>query len=317
MISKTDSWADADRGNPSSRPPTNAKHWTVAELLDWTKAYFDRIGLPSPRLDAELLLAHAMGCSRVDLYTGYQQVVEESERCRFRAFVERRAGFEPVAYIVGKREFYSLELEVGSGVLIPRPETETLVDRVLEEIRGEGESLSAPAILDLGTGSGCISVALAHELPSSSVDAVDISPEALDVARRNATRHELEGRIRFLAGDLFEPFLKDEPRPIFDVIVSNPPYVAPAEYGDLMPDVRDHEPALALVDRRDQDGLGYYRIIAREGPGFLRSEGLLALEFGESQSEAVRTILQQAGWCEIEITSDYAGIDRIITARRS
>ena len=316
MISKADAWQGAERGQSAKVPEEKARHWTVAELLAWTQGYFDRQGIPSPRLDAELLLAHAMNCTRVDLYTGYQQVVEESERQHFRAFVERRTAFEPVAYILGKREFYSLELEVGPEVLIPRPETETLIDRVLEEIRADGAADGA-AVVDLGTGSGCIAIALANELPTAHVDAVDISPEALEIARRNAARHGFEDRVRFLAGDLFEPFQKDEPRPAFDVVVSNPPYVAPVEYGDLMPDVRDHEPALALVERRDQDGLGYYRIIAREAPEYLRSGGLLAVEVGESQAVSVQMLLQAAGWREMDVAADYAGIERVITARRA
>lgn len=313
MISRTDTF---DGSLSSEGPALEARTWTVAKLLSWTEKYFDRLGMASPRLDAELLLAHALSCVRIDLYTGYEQLVEEQERVLFRGFVARRASFEPVAYILGKREFFSLDFDVGPKVFIPRPETETLVDRVLAVLREKEAGGESPRILDLGTGSGCIAVSLAHELRNAQVTAVDISPDALELARKNAVRHDVADRIRFLTGDLFEPLQREGTSERFDVIVSNPPYVSPLEYEGLMRDVRDFEPELALLDRRDHDGLGYYRLIAQGARECLRDGALLAFELGESQSTAVEAFLSQAGWAQIEVVPDYAGISRVITAFR-
>ena len=320
MISLPD---DATRkptlGDRSERPPQNPPQktgvWTVGELLHWTEKRFSALGMSSPRLDAELLLAHCMGVTRLELYTGFAKIVEGPERAAFRELVARRCHYEPVAYLTGTREFYSLEFEVGPGVLIPRPETELLVEWALEEI--EGFSAETVKVLDLGTGSGNIAIAIAANAPRARVTAVDISREALEVARRNVERHHLSDRVSLVQGDLFEALDDDALR--FDVIVSNPPYVARDEYDDLMPDVRKYEPSLALLDTRSGDGLGFYRSVINSAgrvlPHFVVPGGSAALELGATQASEVRELFLQIGWRDIHVRSDYGGIERVIGAR--
>ncbi|MBI4600517.1 MAG: peptide chain release factor N(5)-glutamine methyltransferase [Planctomycetes bacterium] len=293
--------------------------WTVQELLQWTADYFQRLGLPSARLDAEVLLAEALGKRRIELYTGYHMLVEPEERARFRAFVERRARREPVAYITGRREFYSLSFEVSPAVLVPRPETEHVVDAALARLkapRPEGSASGPRRALDLGTGSGCIAVAIAANAPEVEVDAVDLSPEALAVARRNAEAHGVAARVRLHEGDLFAA-VPPGAGP-HEVIASNPPYISAAEYERLMDDVRLHEPRAALLDLKSpaSDGLGSYRVIAAEAPARLEPGGLLAVEVGMGQAAAVRAILVAAGLVLGETLRDYGGIERVVTALR-
>ncbi|NDC62764.1 MAG: peptide chain release factor N(5)-glutamine methyltransferase, partial [Planctomycetia bacterium] len=214
--------------------------WTVGRLLTWTTGWLSSRGSDSPRLDAEVLLAHVRGCQRIELYTAFDTPVDEGQRGRFRDLVRRRGEGEPVAYLVGSREFFSLSFDVGPAVLVPRPETEGLVVRVLDLCR----PLAAPRIADVGTGSGAVAITLAKHLPQAAVVATDISPEALEVARSNAMRHGVADRIDFVGCDLL-----DDPRTAgpWDVIVSNPPYVRDDEFDHLPRDVRIHEPRTALV----------------------------------------------------------------------
>jgi release factor glutamine methyltransferase len=312
VISRPDDIAGGQHAEDSDA----RRFWTVADLLAWTEGYFQRLGMATPRLDAELLLAHAMGSSRLELYTGYRKVVEPAERARFRALVERRARYEPVAYILGEREFYSLSFEVTPAVLVPRPETEMLVDRLLEELPG-GASPPAPRVLDLGIGSGNIAIAFLVNRPEARAVGVDVSAAALEVARRNAVRHGVAERLELLEGDLWAPL---GPPPScwgpFDAVVSNPPYIAPREHAGLMRDVRDHEPQPALLDHKGEDGLGYYRAIARAAGSYLAPGGLLALELGAGQARQVQEILAGCGWHDLRLHSDYAGIPRVLAARR-
>ena len=200
MISRS---TDLPSGQPTdSEEP---RYWTVSDLLTWTESFFKRLGIANSRLDAELLLADAMGVSRVELYTGYGKIVEGKERDRFRAAVERRRNMEPVAYILGVREFYSLSFSVNRSVLIPRPETEHLVDLLLDEVGKQAVENRPVRILDLGTGSGNIVVSLLTHLQNATAVAVDASDKALDVARKNASRHSVDDRIEFVHGDLFAP----------------------------------------------------------------------------------------------------------------
>ena len=203
--------------NDRSLRPAEPSYRKVAEILAWTRGYFEKLGLSTPRLDAELLLAAAMGLKRIDLYTGYERWVEAEERARFRELIQRRARREPVAYILGEKEFYSLPLKVTPAVLIPRPETEHVVDACLELLRTESVE-EAPRVLDLGTGSGNIAVALAVHEPRIRVDAVDISEEALEIARENADRHGVTERVRLLRGDLFGPLGPGSP--VYRIIIS-------------------------------------------------------------------------------------------------
>jgi release factor glutamine methyltransferase len=297
---------------------SSSRRWSVAELLKWTEAYFRRLQLPTPRLDAEILLAHALGNSRLELYTGYQKLVEPDERARFRGFVERRADREPVAYITGRREFYSLSFEVSPAVLIPRPETEHLVEVAIEELTKDSStsgSNSPPHFLDLCTGSGNVVIAVARNAPLALADAVDSSALALEVARRNAEAHGVSGRIVFFEGDLFVALPGDGKR--YRAIVSNPPYIASGELEKLMDDVRLHEPREALCDSKspEGDGLGFYRAIARDAGPRIEEHGLLAVEVGAGQADAVVGIFSAAGWKLERTVKDFGGIERVVAAR--
>jgi len=290
--------------------------WTVAELLQWTEGYFTRLSLPTPRLDAEILLARALGCTRLDLYTGYQRPVDSEERARFRELVKRRARREPVAYLVGQREFYSLSFEVTPAVLIPRPETEHLVEFALKELGSlKARSSSSLRVLDLGTGSGNIAIAVAVNAPWVHVDAVDSSARALEIARRNALRHGVADRVCFYLGDLLAPLPGGSPP--YVSILSNPPYVSKTDYASLMDDVRLYEPPAALCDSKSEggDGLGYYRAMAAGCSAYVDPQGFLAVEVGAGQAAAVAEIFDLARWKLANIIADYAGIDRVVVVR--
>lgn len=286
----------------ASASPTT---WTIKSLLAWTAKYLTEKGIESPRLEAELLLAHALQCKRIDLIVRYDEEPGEAARAAFRELVRRRAERWPTAYLIGTREFFLLRFEVTPAVLIPRPETETLVLAALEAVKDR----PAPRILDLGTGSGCIAVSLAVKLPAARAVAIDISPDALDVARANAARHGVAERIEFRPGDLFKPVAGET----FDLIVSNPPYISTSELAGLQEEVRDHEPRHALDG--GTDGLAFYRRIAAEAPAHLAAGGTAAVEVGWQQAEAVRGIFAAAGWGTVSSIKDAGGIARVIVAR--
>jgi release factor glutamine methyltransferase len=282
--------------------------WTVARLLAWTTQDFKALGLHSPRLDAELLLSHALGCDRVRLYMDMPRPLEQSELDAVRALVIRRRKREPVAYIVGRKEFYRHELEVTPDVLVPRPETELLVDRARELLPAE-----ASGALDLCTGSGAVAIALALERPELRVDATDVSEAALAVAARNVERHALQARVALHHGDLFEPLPAGARYP---VITANPPYVAEADWPGLAPELRLHEPAVALL--AGAEGLDVLRRICEDAPDFLEPGGALLLEVGQGQARAVGELLAQQGSFEPAVShKDLAGIARIVEAKRA
>lgn len=285
---------------------TSPEQWTIRRVLDWTKDYLAKQGCPSPRLDAEILLAHARRCPRIQLYTQFNEVLSEEVRGRMRELVKRRANHEPVAYLVGYREFFSLDFEVTRDVLIPRPETELLVMETLEAIQDRDQ----PKVLDLGTGSGCIAVAVAVNAPTASVTSVELSEPALEVAQRNAARHEVADRIILLPGNLFDP-VSETVR--FDVIVSNPPYVAAHEKESLEPDVRLHEPASALF--AGADGLDVIRRIAEDAPRFLMPGGTLLIEFSPEQADAIADLLNgNAALRDVTILRDMGHNARAVRA---
>jgi release factor glutamine methyltransferase len=296
-----------------------ARTWTVAELLGWTESYFRKLGLPTPRLDAELLLASALGGGRLRLYTDYHKPVEPLERVRFRELVQRRARKEPVAYITGVKEFYSLRLTVSPAVLIPRPETEHLVEAAIDFLKPLAEREAPPRVLDLGTGSGNIAVSIAHEVPRARVDAVDVSSEALALARRNAVDHGVAERVRFWCGDLFAALPAAPEVPRYDVVVSNPPYVAASEIDGLMADVRSFEPRQALLDSKSAsgNGLGFYRAIAADAPTHLDPLGSVLVEVGDGQAREVERIFSDHGLGRTRRIKDYAGIERVVTAEHA
>jgi len=299
--------AEPARPAPNQSPPSEDV-WTVSRVLDWTVKHLKQNGSPSPRLDAEVLLAHARRCPRIKLYTDFDQPMTDAQRAIMRDLVKRRAQSEPVAYLIGEREFYSLTFQLTRDVLIPRPDTEVLVMELIERAR----NFPSPKILDLGTGSGCIAVTAAVNLPQAAVTVVDVSPAALEVARSNAMRHKVDSRMEFFEGDLFGP-VSDGSR--FDFIVSNPPYIPSGELAELQVDVRKHEPQLALDG--GPDGLDIIRRIVADLPRFLTESGTFLVEIDPPQSAAVQTMLSETGHFEkISTVKDLAGEQRVVIACR-
>ncbi|MCZ7555141.1 MAG: peptide chain release factor N(5)-glutamine methyltransferase [Bacteroidia bacterium] len=285
---------------------------TVLSLLKKATEFFNERGVSEAKRSAEHLLAHALGQKRIQLYLRFDQPVGDEELELFRSFVRRRLANEPVQYIVGTTEFYGMEFELTPDVLIPRPETEHLVEAVVDWVRANA-ALDNPKLLDIGTGSGCIPIAIAAQLPSCTCTALDVSEAALDIARRNAMRHGVEDRINFLRHDMLNGALPDEQR--FDIIVSNPPYVAEADIAELQPEIRLHEPMLAITD--NGDGLTFYRRIAGGASTLLTPGGLLAVEVGYGQSEAVQRIFLSHNLSVQSIIQDYSGIARVLLAGRA
>jgi release factor glutamine methyltransferase len=275
--------------------------WTVRRVLGWTAQHFEKLGLDSPRLTAELLLAHVLGTSRVRLYTDLDRPLEPAELAAYRALIARRAAGEPTQYLTGRREFYGRPFAVDPRVLIPRPETELLVEAVMQAVPKD----HALRILDLCTGTGCVGITLALERPAARVVATEISPGAAEVARANATALGAADRFEVRVGDLFAPVEGEAP---FDVVVANPPYVPTAEMATLSAEVRK-EPAGAL-DGGD-DGLDLIRRIVAGAPRCLVPGGLLALEIGDRQGPAVHSLLEGAGYGSVRIERDLARHDRL------
>jgi release factor glutamine methyltransferase len=281
----------------------------VRELISAGVKRLNQAGVENAALDAEVILSHAIGISRTRLLTG-DVVPSADATARYASFIARRARREPVGYILGYKEFYGIELETSPAVLIPRPETETLVDAAIEELGAR----PAARVLDLGTGSGAIAIAIAAHAPGASVVACEISPAALTVARRNAIRHGLENRITFRTADCF--MVRDGGPEIgqFDLIVANPPYIAEPEFACLQPEITDWEPVLALT--AGADGLDFYRRIAQQVTRHLAGEGRLIVEIGEHQAAPVAAILAAAGLAAADSYRDLAGIVRVLKLGR-
>jgi release factor glutamine methyltransferase len=288
--------------------------WTVRKTLEWTTAFFTRKGVDAPRLSSELLLGHVLGLPRIKLYTDYDRVLSDADRGRLRDLVGRAGEHEPIAYLTGKGYFFNLEFEVSRDVLIPRPDTETLVENVIQTSRRH-LILDTPRILDLCTGSGCVAAAVATGLKSAVVIATEISPRAAAVARANVERLGLAGRVTVLEGDLFEPLTTIvDPQP-FDMIVSNPPYIATAQIASLDRSVRDYEPMQALDG--GVDGLDIHRRILQEGLGRLNPGGRIFLEIAFDQGKgAMEVASAYPGWEDVRILKDHAGHDRVLTAKK-
>ena len=275
---------------------------TLAEVLRRSTGYLEQHGSPTPRLDAELLLAHGLGLSRIELYTQYQRPLDDDELAACRELVRRRGLREPVAYVIGSWGFRGLDLAVDARVLVPRPETELLVDRCLELLDG----VERPRVVDVGTGSGAIALSLKSERPDAEVVACDISQDALDVAAANAARLGLDVELHI--SDL----LAQVPGDGFRLVVSNPPYVSEREMADLEPEVAEHEPRLATV--AGPDGFEIYRRLLPEAAGRLVDGGSLALECGGGQAPALVAELAAAGYGQAGIDPDLAGIERVVWA---
>jgi release factor glutamine methyltransferase len=282
--------------------------WTVRRILDWTTGHLEKHGSETARLDAEILLAHARGCTRIDLYTHFAEPVTETHRTMMRDLVKRRANAEPVAYLVGYREFFSLDFSVTPDVLIPRPDTETLVVELLESAK----QFRTPRILEIGTGSGCIAITAKVNHPRAKITATDLSAAALEVARKNARAHQVVDEIFWLEGDLFDPVPAQSE---FEIIASNPPYLREDEMPTLQKDVALHEPTSALV--AGPDGLEILRRIAESAYEYLVPGGKLLFEIAYEQAEPVREILNSTGhYDEIGFVNDLSARPRVVTARR-
>jgi release factor glutamine methyltransferase len=281
------------------------QRWTIRSLLTWVAQDFSTLGIASARLDAELLVAHALGVGRVQLYLDLDRPLSPEELAGVRALVVRRRKREPVAYIVGQREFYRRAFEVDPAVLIPRPDTETLIERALERLPPESDA----RVLDLCTGSGAIAVTLAAERPGLRVTATDISAAALALAQKNALRHGVLSRIDFVQGDLFAALA--EPA-LFELIVANPPYIAEADHAQLQPEIRLHEPAIAL--RSGADGLAHLRRLCAESSAWLTPGAAVLFEVGQSQAPAVLDLLRTADLSEPRAHRDLGGIERVVEA---
>lgn len=285
---------------------SSAEPWTVGRLLQWTTDYLKGHGSESPRLDAEVLLAEALGCQRIELYTTFDDVPGDERRTAFRELVRRRAEGTPVAYLVGRREFYSLSFRVTPDVLIPRPETELLVVESLDLAKGD------VTIADIGTGSGIIAVCLAKHLATAHVTAVDISPAALDVARDNAKQHGVSDRIEFIESDLFAAVPVDRQ---FDFVLSNPPYITTAEMEQLAPDVKKFEPHMAL--EAGPKGTEVIERLIPQAAERLRPGGCLLMEISPTIHDAVRELLENDGRFDVGPTiKDLARLPRVVRATR-
>ncbi len=289
--------------------PVKDRTWTIGQLLDWTTRFLAEKGLESPHLDARVLLAKVLDCKPIDLYgLLHADVATDTIREQYRELIRRRVEGCPAAYLVGQKEFFSLRLSVSPAVLIPRPDSEMVVVECLSLAR----RLLRPRILDLGTGSGNLAIALAHNLPSAEVVAVDVNAEALAVARANAERHHLADRIRFLLGDLLEPLSRETPP--FDFIVSNPPYIPSADIPSLPVGVRNFEPHVALDG--GPDGFAVFDRIVAEAPGFLADGGFLILEIGSPQERQARERLGRRPEFELGSTVfDGSGHPRVLRAQ--
>jgi release factor glutamine methyltransferase len=281
---------------------------TVLEVIQRSSEFLGKKGVESPRLQIELLLAHLLGLPRMQLYLNFERVLTPVELKALRALVKRRGQREPLQHIVGTTSFCGLELSVNRWALIPRPETELLAERAWQFLSALNSR--PPIALDFGTGTGCLAITLTLKCPTAQLFAIDISNEALELARQNAGRHNVTDRIEFLAGDGFAA-LSNGAR--FDLIVANPPYIPSATIATLAPEVRDHDPQLAL--NGGADGLDFYRRLATEAAAFLKPDGRIMLELGDDQAGAVSEMFMQQKWVVEAVQEDYSRQPRVLVAR--
>lgn len=286
--------------------------WSIGDILKWTSDYFQQKGVDSPRLTAELLLSKVLGISRLDLYLAFDKPLNNEERATYRALVKRRALREPLAYITGEKAFWTLDLKVSPSVLIPRPDTELMIELVIDAVKKEFGHDRELLFADLGTGSGAIALSILSEIKKSSAVAVDISFGALEIAFSNAVSNKLDGRVGFINANWFDVFSKCF---VFDFIVSNPPYIKNSVISGLEPEVKLHEPISALDG--GEDGLDCVRCIVSVAPLFLKDGGFMAIEIGFDQGEEVRELIISDGrFTDVRILKDYGGNDRIAYAKK-
>ena len=296
---------------PKKDTPAENEPWTIGRLLTWTADYLKKHGSESPRLDAEVLLAHARGCERIELYTAFNDDPGEEVRVAFREMVRRRAEATPVAYLVGHKEFYSLDFRVTPDVLIPRPETELLVVQLLD--KAKELSRSELHIADVGTGSGILAVCAAKHLPQASVTAIDISEAALAIAKENAVKHGVDERLEFIEGDLFASVPTET---TFDFVVSNPPYVSDSEYESLAKTVQEHEPKLALTS--GPRGTEIIERLIPQAAERVAPGGYLMIEFSPMIADDVLKLVRADGsFEEPELVRDLNRQSRVVVTRKN
>ncbi|MHC5111867.1 MAG: peptide chain release factor N(5)-glutamine methyltransferase [Planctomycetota bacterium] len=263
--------------------------WTVQRLMAWTTDWFQQHQLDEPRLACEVLLAHATGWKRIELYARFDHTISDEARTRFRNLVQRAAKHEPIAYLVGEKEFYSLAFHVSPAVLIPRAETELLVEITVDLLKNSAHENGN--ILDLGTGSGCIAISLLNQLPDATATATDISKDALEIAEQNAKRHGVDSRLKLVCADQLEGIGDGIAEAVrFDAIVSNPPYIPAADVSTLDENVRDYEPRHALTD--EADGLSFYQALADKAGALLADDGFVAVEVADNCADMVREVFE-------------------------
>lgn len=281
--------------------------WTTRKLLAWTTENFEKRGIDSPRLSAEMLLAHVLGVQRIKLFMDADRPASDLERAAFRELVERAFKHEPVDYLVGHAPFFSLLFKVTPAVLIPRPSTETVVEHVIQHCR-RTPGFRAPVIADICTGSGIIAIALAKQIEGCHVIATDISEDALAIAKENAATHGVTDRIEFRQGNLLDALKSDRVR----YLVSNPPYISDAEFAHVLPNVKDYEPHLAL--RGGPDGLQFIRTLIADAKNHIERPGQLVLEIADSQKTIAIELAQQAGLENPNVLADHEGLPRVLVA---
>ena len=290
------------------------KNWTIKDLLETTTEYLKKKDIDSPRLSAEILLAHQLKIKRVNLYLNFDQPLNDDEIAGYRSLIRRRLNREPIQYITGIQEFWSMAFKVGPQVLIPRPESELLVEQALslyKERRLPGTHI--PRILDLGTGCGAIAISIAREIEEAFILASDISKEAVHLAMLNSRKHGVGGRIQFIVGDLFEPFVYQNLT--FDIILSNPPYIASEDFDSLSPEVRDHEPRLALNGH--VQGMFFIERVIMKGADYLHPGGWILVEMDPAQTTKALKLIEESGhYGEKKCIKDYSHHDRVVMAQK-
>ena len=303
------------------------KKWTVSDVLKWTTQYFNNNNISESRLDAEVLLSYVLGLERLKLYLEFNRILEKEELSTYKSLIKKRLDFIPVAYLVGQKEFMGLGFFINKHVLIPRPETELLVETVINKIKegfpysfeektekGELVKESIPQIIDLGVGCGNIAVSIAKYVKNCKIYAIDVSQKCLEVAFHNSKTYKIEDKITFLLGSLFYSLEGYNLKGKIDFIVSNPPYVKTTEFDSLPPEVRQ-EPYIAL--NGGKDGLDFYRQIISQSLIYLKEKGYLILEIGDGQKESIVDLMKKEGFYSVEVVRDYSGIERIILAQKS
>ena len=281
------------------------KTWRVIDLINWAESYFKEKGFENPRSEIEWLLRAVLKCNRMDVYLRFEEPLSQSQLATLRSWVKRRLDREPLQYITGFCDFYGREFSVNEHVLIPRPETERLIDTALEKVKG----LDSPSILDIGAGSGCIATTLGLEILGSTVLGIDVSEDAIGIANKNKEKLEAEN-VSFQKMNILE----QRPEGEFDVLVSNPPYIPKGEMDGLMKDVKDFEPTVALTDQKD--GLIFYKRFAEVGKEVVKSSGWIILEVGlEDHPSAVKNIFSESGFPDTELIKDYNGDDRVLVIK--